>query len=68
LLGHRDDWVCGCLAVSSAHAGRVAILIGNGVYKNVPKLENPAGDAHAMAALLKSVGFDVVEGNGRTRE
>ena len=49
-------------SAGSANAGgRVALVIGNGAYKNVPKLENPAGDARAMAALLKSVGFDVTE-------
>jgi uncharacterized caspase-like protein len=53
----------------SANAGdRVALVVGNGAYKNVPKLENPSGDAHAMAALLKSVGFDVVEGVDLTSE
>src|ERR1700747_823681 len=57
------------LAVGSAHAsGRVALVIGNGAYKNLPKLENPQGDAQAMAALLKSVGFDVVAGIDLTRD
>jgi uncharacterized caspase-like protein len=51
------------VGIDSAHAEkRVALVIGNGAYKNVPKLENPAADADAMAMLLKSVGFDVVEG------
>jgi uncharacterized caspase-like protein len=56
-------------STGSANAGgRVALVIGNGAYKNVPKLENPPGDAHAVAALLKSVGFDVVEGIDLTRD
>jgi uncharacterized caspase-like protein len=41
---------------------RVAFVIGNGVYKYAPKLENPVDDADAMAALLRSIGFDVIEG------
>jgi len=57
------------ISASSAHAGgRVALVMGNGAYKNAAKLENPAGDAHAMATLLKSVGFDVVEGTDLTRD
>jgi uncharacterized caspase-like protein len=52
-----------------AHAsGRVALVIGNGAYKLVPKLASPQDDAHAVAALLKSIGFDVVEGTDLTRD
>jgi uncharacterized caspase-like protein len=60
----------GSLAIGApAQAGgHVALVIGNGAYKNVPKLENPQSDAHAMAALLKSIGFDVVEGIDLTRD
>jgi uncharacterized caspase-like protein len=63
-------WLVALLAgVSSAQAGgRVALIIGNGAYRNVPKLENPAGDADAMVLLLKSVGFDVVEATDLTRD
>jgi uncharacterized caspase-like protein len=57
------------LNVGSAHAGeRVALVIGNGAYKSIPKLENPQGDAHAIAKLLRSIGFDVVEGTDLTRD
>jgi uncharacterized caspase-like protein len=56
-------------SAGSANAGgRVALVIGNGAYKNVAKLENPQGDAHAMTTLFKSVGFDVVEGTDLTRD
>jgi uncharacterized caspase-like protein len=59
----------GLASADVAHAaGRVALVIGNGAYKWVPKLENPAGDARAIAALLKSVGFDVVEGIDLSRD
>ena len=40
---------------------RVALVIGNSAYKYVNKLPNPANDAAAVAAMLKSVGFDVIE-------
>ena len=39
---------------------RVALVVGNSGYKNVAQLPNPAGDASAVAALLKSAGFEVV--------
>ncbi|MBR1152834.1 caspase family protein [Bradyrhizobium sp. JYMT SZCCT0428] len=40
---------------------RVALVIGNSSYRNVAKLNNPANDAAAVAAMLKSAGFDAVE-------
>jgi uncharacterized caspase-like protein len=40
---------------------RVALVIGNSAYKYVNKLPNPANDAAAVAAMLTSVGFDVIE-------
>jgi len=40
---------------------RVALVIGNSIYKNVPALPNPANDAAALAATLKGAGFDVVD-------
>ena len=50
------------LAASGASAEkRVALVIGNSAYKNVVALTNPTNDATAIAALLKSSGFDVVE-------
>ncbi len=47
---------------------RVAFVVGNGAYKNVAALPNPAVDAKSMAKLLRSVGFDVVEGANLTRD
>ena len=40
---------------------RVALVIGNSTYGNVPKLPNPSNDAEAVGILLKSAGFEVVE-------
>ena len=40
---------------------RVALVIGNSAYKNVPKLTNPANDAAAIAGVLQRAGFEVVE-------
>jgi uncharacterized caspase-like protein len=47
---------------------RVAFVVGNGAYKNVAQLPNPPIDAKAMAAVLRNVGFDVVEGTNLTRD
>jgi uncharacterized caspase-like protein len=41
---------------------RVAMVIGNSEYKYTPRLENPRNDATDMAAALKLLGFEVVEG------
>ena len=52
------------LAVSAGTATaerRVALIIGNSTYQNVVALPNPAGDAAAVAAMFKKVGFDVVD-------
>ena len=41
---------------------RVALVIGNSAYENVPRLTNPSNDASDVAAKLKALGFEVVEG------
>jgi uncharacterized caspase-like protein len=46
---------------------RVALVIGNGAYNNVPKLINPPKDAKAIAALLRNLGFDVLTGTDLTQ-
>jgi uncharacterized caspase-like protein len=40
---------------------RVALVIGNAVYQNVPRLPNPVNDGTTIAATLKNAGFDVVD-------
>jgi hypothetical protein len=48
-------------AVTPASAGgkRVALVIGNSAYRNVPALPNPANDAADVAAALTRLGFTV---------
>src|SRR5262245_3177287 len=41
---------------------RVALVIGNAAYQHAGKLFNTINDATDMAAALKKVGFQVVEG------
>jgi uncharacterized caspase-like protein len=51
-----------CISVSPALAAkRVALVIGNSAYQNVPSLANSANDAAAVSDTLKAAGFDVVE-------
>src|SRR5260221_9503075 len=40
---------------------RVALVLGNSAYQNVPRLPNPVNDGAMIAATLKNAGFDVVE-------
>lgn len=46
---------------SAAEAGRrVALLLGNGAYTSVPRLNNPRRDVAAMKVALEKAGFDAV--------
>src|SRR6476646_4849518 len=47
-----------CLLPAAAQEKRVALVIGNAAYKT-GRLANPVNDARAVAALLRSLGFDV---------
>lgn len=49
------------IRVSSADT-RVALIIGNGAYKNAPSLANPRNDAEDVAAALKRGGFETIVG------
>src|SRR5471032_930597 len=61
--------ICMVFTAQAAKADRkVAFVVGNGAYKNVAQLPNPPIDAKAMAAMLRNVGFDVVEGSNLTRD
>lgn len=53
-----------------AHAAtekRVALVIGNDSYQEVPKLEKAANDARAIGLQLKKVGFEVMSYSNLTR-
>jgi len=47
--------------VSSVGAGRLALVIGNSNYKNIPTLKNPERDAALISSTLRGLGFDVIE-------
>lgn len=43
-----------------ASGRRVALIVGNGAYRNVDRLTNPANDARLMAQTLRASGFTLV--------
>jgi formylglycine-generating enzyme required for sulfatase activity len=48
------------LAQSTPEARRVALVIGNDRYRNIPSLRNARADAMAVADALRESGFDVI--------
>ena len=46
---------------------RLALVIGNGAYKNTTALDNPANDATDMARELKTLGFEVLSGTNQSK-
>jgi hypothetical protein len=49
-------------------AKRVALVIGNNDYKNVPKLQKAVNDARTMGDTLKQLGFTVMVAENQTRQ
>ncbi|WP_411956175.1 caspase family protein [Arvimicrobium flavum] len=49
-------------AAGAAAERRVALVMGNSAYSNLPVLKNAAGDGKAMAEKLSGLGFEVVSG------
>jgi hypothetical protein len=58
LTGLICVWLCA--ASPALAAKRVALVIGNNAYGEVPKLEKAVGDAQAIATTLQGLGFDVI--------
>jgi hypothetical protein len=55
--------------VAPAHAEkRVALVIGNNDYKNVPKLQKAVNDARTMGDTLKQLGFSVMVAENQNRQ
>jgi len=44
---------------------RVALVVGNGTYRNVAWLDNPANDARLVADTLHDLGFALVGGGAQ---
>jgi Caspase domain len=55
--------------IAPAHASkRVALVIGNNDYKNVPKLQKAVNDARTMGDTLKQLGFSVMVAENQNRQ
>jgi len=50
------------LSGGAPKGGRVALVIGNGDYQLAGTLANPVNDAEDIAAKLRTIGFEVVDG------
>ena len=64
--------IAALIALASTMAGapawaakRVALVIGNSTYRNVPRLDNPSNDAKLMARTLLGLGFELVGGGAQ---
>jgi uncharacterized caspase-like protein len=55
-------------AVPAQAAKRVAVVIGNNDYKNVPRLQKAVNDARTMGDTLKQLGFSVMLAENQTRQ
>jgi uncharacterized caspase-like protein len=63
-FGSLKFWIAAAVLVICQPAlaeKRVALVLGNSAYQNVPPLANPVNDAALMAQTLKNAGFDVVD-------
>lgn len=49
-------------------AKRVALVIGNNDYRNIPKLQKAVADARTMADTLKQLGFQVMVAENQNRQ
>src|SRR6201993_1535898 len=57
------------LLAGPAHAEkRVALVIGNNDYRNVPKLQKAVNDARTMGDTLKQLGFSVMVAENLSRQ
>ncbi|MFZ1174630.1 MAG: caspase family protein, partial [Bradyrhizobium sp.] len=56
------------LAAPAQAAKRVALVIGNNDYKNVPKLQKAVNDARTMGETLKQLGFSVMVAENQSRQ
>jgi uncharacterized caspase-like protein len=60
---------CFVVLTAPAHAAkRVALVIGNNDYKNVPKLQKAVNDARTMGDALKQLGFNVMVAENQNRQ
>jgi carboxyl-terminal processing protease len=51
-----------CVPIAARAEQRVALVVGNSNYRHAGELRNPANDAADVAAALRKLGFEVIEG------
>ena len=56
-----------CLPGPALAEKRVALLVGNNGYENVPRLDRAINDAHALGEALKKLGFKVLVAEDQSR-
>jgi uncharacterized caspase-like protein len=59
--------VLGLMSPPALAQKRVALLIGNNAYQNVPVLRTAINDAHALADMLPKLNFSVVIAENQSR-
>jgi len=57
--------LAGVLSSPALADKRVALVVGNSTYRNVPRLINPANDAKLLADTLRAIGFTIVGGGAQ---
>jgi len=56
------------IATQAFAAKRVALVIGNNDYRNIPKLQKAVADARTMGDTLKQLGFQVLVAENQNRQ
>jgi uncharacterized caspase-like protein len=64
--GAPSDRASGATRDMLPESQRVALVIGNGAYTHLPRLDNPVDDARLIATTLQSVGFRLIGGGAQT--
>jgi uncharacterized caspase-like protein len=62
LLPLLGGWLAVAGSSAAAKGKRVALVVGNSAYQHTSPLTNPKHDATDLAAVLKGLGFHVVDG------
>src|SRR6186713_174669 len=59
------SWLALTFTAPAAAEKRVALVVGNSAYQNVPRLDNPRNDAALMAETLGGLGFTLIGGRAQ---
>jgi hypothetical protein len=59
------SWLIVSFTAPAAAEKRVALVVGNGTYRNFARLDNPINDAKLLADTLRDLGFALVGGDAQ---